>query len=335
MKTKILTSHSGGYPRPPEWRKSIDAYQAGKIDYKALMRNWELQTSSVIFEQMEENIDILTSGNLFWDDLFRPFAKAWDGMELPEVGGYYRFYELNFYYKRAIVNGEIRPTYPVLYHEQKLLKELNGRSSKVVVPGPLTFALHVENKYYPNIKSLLRDITLALATELEMVKDFVDYIQVDEPALVDPEVNDELKGLAIHFINELSALTDEKKIIVKTYFKPATDIYHLIEDLEVSGIGFDAVSWNYEDMKETVSEYGYPFDVLDLGIGDALNVRLEPVEETVGKVIGLMDEIKVKELHISHNYRLDLLPYSHIRKKLRRLSEIVINLRRRILEEVE
>ena len=335
MKTKVLASHAGGYPRPPEWRKSVDAYNSKKIDYKALMRNWELQTSLVIFEQLEENLDVLTTGNLNWDDPFRPFAQAWDGLELPEVGGYYRFYELNFYYKRPIVVGEIKPTYPVLYYEQKLLKDLNGRASKVVIPGPLTFALHVDNKHYPTMKSLIRDITLALTVEIDMVKDLIDYVQIDEPALVDPEVSDELKALAINFINELSTLLSEKKVILKTYFKPAADVYHMLSGLEVDGLGFDVVNWNYEDLKETLSENDYTFSILDLGVADALNVKLEPVEESVGKIMSLLDEIYVKELHLSHNYRLDLLPYSHIRKKLRRLSEIAINLRRRLTEEVE
>ena len=335
MKTRVLASHAGGYPRPPEWRKSVDAYQSKKIDYKVLMRSWELQTSLVIFEQLEENLDVLTTGNLSWDDPFRPFAQAWDGLELPEVGGYYRFYELNFYYKRPIVSGEIRPTYPVLYYEQKLLRDLNGRASKVVIPGPLTFALHVDNKHYPTLKSLMRDITLALAAEVDMVKDLIDYVQIDEPALVDPEVDDELKALAIHFINEFSALIGGNRVVVKTYFKPASDVYHMLSDLEVDGLGFDVINWNYEDLKETLAESGYSFDVLDLGIADALNVKLEPVEESVGKVMSLLDEIRVKELHLSHNYRLDLLPYSHIRKKLRRLSEIAINLRRRLTEEGE
>ncbi len=335
MRFKVLASHAGGYPRPPEWRKSVDAYQAGKIDFKSLMRSWETHTISTIFEQLEEGLDVITTGHLVWDDIFRPFAQAWDGIELPEVGGYYRFYELNFYYKRPIVVNEIRPTYPVLFNEQKLLKEVNARTSKVVIPGPLTFALHIENKYYSNVVALLRDITLALATEIDFIKDLVDYVQIDEPALVDPEVKDELKANAINSLNELSALIGDKKVIVKTYFKPANEIYRLLDHLHVSGIGFDLVNWNYEDLKEYVSQYGYAFDLIDLGVADALNVRLEPVEETVGKIMGLLDEIRVREVHVSHNYRLDLLPYSHVRKKMRRLNEIVINLRKRLLEEVD
>jgi len=331
LRVKVVAAHSGGYPRPPEWRKSIDLYNSGKMDYISLMNTWERNTKRVIYEQMEEGLDLITTGHLAWDDIFRPFAVSWSGIELPEVGGYHRFYELNFYYKKPIVEGPIRPTKPVMYKEQILAYEVSPRTLKISVPGPLTFALHVENKFYESADDLLDDLTYALAYEINAVEDFVDYIQIEEPALVDPEVRPEDIDIGIEYINKLANML-VKPVIVKTYFKPAESIYRLLISLDVDGLGFDMIAWNYEDAKETINEYGYPFQIIDLGVGDALNVRLEPIEENVSKIMGVIDEACPKEIHISHNYRLDVIPYSHVRKKLRRVSEIALKLREMIEE---
>jgi 5-methyltetrahydropteroyltriglutamate--homocysteine methyltransferase len=330
----VLAVHSGGYPRPPEWRKSNDMYNAGKLDYISLISAWERNTKKVIYEQAEENLDVLTSGHIAWDDIFRPFAEGWSGVELPEVGGYYRFYELNFYYKRAIVNGPIRPTRPVMYKEYLLASEISPRPLKLSIPGPLTFVTHVENEFYEDVEDLLNDITYALAYEVDAVEGFADYVQIEEPALVDPEMKPEDIDLGIEYINKLANMISIP-VIVKTYFKPASEVYKLLLNLNVDGLGFDMVVWNYEDLKDTINEYGYPYEILDLGVSDALNVKLEPIEETVSKVMSVLDEACPRELHLSHNYRLDVLPYSHVRKKMRRLAEIALKLRETVEEGVK
>ncbi|UXD22919.1 hypothetical protein IPA_09605 [Ignicoccus pacificus DSM 13166] len=298
------------------------------------MSTWESASKKVIFEQVEEGLDVVTTGHLAWDDIFRPFAEAWAGVELPEVGGYYRYYELNFYYKKPIINGPIRPTRPVMFKEQLLASEISPRMVKISIPGPLTFALHVQDEFYEDVEELMNDLTYALAYEVEAVEGLIDYVQIEEPALVDPEVKPEDVDLGIEYINKLSNLISVP-VVVKTYFKPAERVYKLLMGLNVDGLGFDMVAWNYEDLKETINEYGYPFEIIDLGVGDALNVRLEAIEENVSKIMAVLDEACPKEVHISHNYRLDVLPYSHIRKKLRRLAEIALNLRKAIEEGVK
>ena len=95
------------------------------------------------------------------------------------------------------------------------------------------------------------------------------------------------------------------------------------------------IAWNYEDLREVINEYGYPFHIIDFGVGDALNVRLEAIEESVSKIMAVVDEACPKEIHVSHNYRLDVLPYSHVRKKLRRISEIALKLREMLEEGVK
>jgi len=323
---KVLASHPGGYPRPPELRKAIDAYNSGKLDYSSLRDTWERNMMKVIDEQCEEGMDVLTTGNLLWDDVFRPFVNAWGGFEIPEVGGYYRYYELNFYYKRARVKGPIYPIRPATVTEHAIARSVAPRSLKVSLPGPLTFALHVENEFYERQDELMSDLTKTLAYEISELSPFVDYVQLEEPALVDPEVPAELKALGIEFINVLAAYVDVP-VIVKTYFKNPEAVYKELLDLRVDGIGFDMTFWNYDEAKALFSEYGYPYPIIDFGATDALNVKLEPIEETAAKLYNLIEEVDANEVHVSANYRYDVLPYSYIRKKMRRLAEITFKLR--------
>jgi len=328
---RILASHPGGYPRPPDLRKTIDSYNAGKANFITLHRVWRTNMQKVIMEQTEEGLDVLTTGHLLWDDIFRPFNKVWEGIEIPEVGNYYRFYELNFYYKRAKVKGPIVPKRPAVLHEHEMASKIVPRLLKASIPGPLTFALHVEDDYYNDMDALMSDISKALAYEASYLAPLVDYIQIEEPALVDPEVKPELKEMAIEYINLMvQGLTIP--VIVKTYFKPAEEIYELLLDLDADGIGIDLTVWNSDEVKATLSENGYPFKIIDFGVTDALNVKLEPIEESASKLYSIMDEINVEEVHVSANYRYDVLPYSYIRKKMRRLAEITFKLRELVEE---
>ncbi len=331
MRIKVLASHPGGYPRPPELRKAIDAYNSKKLDYLALRDTWERVMGKVIQEQTEEGLDVLTTGHLLWDDVFRPFAASWAGFELPEVGGYYRFYELNFYYKRAFVKGPIYPLRPVTITEHAIAESVSPRSLKASLPGPLTFALHVDNQYYKRFDELISDIAKALSYEISHLTPYVDYVQLEEPALVDPEVPNELKALGIEFINMI-ADASEVPIIVKTYFKNPENVYKMMLDLRVNGLGFDMTVWNYDEAKSMFSEYGYPYQIIDLGATDALNVKLEPIEETAAKLRNVIDETSAREVHVSASYRYDVLPYSYIRKKMRRLAEITFKLRELVNE---
>jgi len=331
VRLKVVASHPGGYPRPPELRKSIDAYNAGKLDFTSLRSAWERSTKRVIMEQVEEGLDLLTTGHLLWDDVFRPFVSTWEGFELPEVGGYYRFYELNFYYKRAKVKGPIYPLRPVTLGEHRLAYQVSPRPLKAHLPGPLTFALHVDNQYYERMEELMSDLTSALAYEAVALSQYVDYIYLEEPALVDPEVPAEAKQLGIEYINVIAQAVDVP-VVVKTYFKNPENVYEMLLDLSVDGIGFDMTSWNYDDAKATFSEYGYPYPIIEFGVTDALNVKLEHIEETAAKTLNLIEEVDANEVHVSASYRYDVLPYSYIRKKMRRLAEIAFKLRELVNE---
>ncbi len=328
---RVLASHPGGYPRPPELRKAIDSYNAGKINFISLHRIWRTNMLKVMREQTEEGLDVLTTGHLLWDDIFRPFNAVWEGIEIPEVGNYYRFYELNFYYKRAKVKGPIVPKRPATVHEHEIAARAAPRPLKASLPGPLTFALHVEDDYYNDIDALMSDISKALAYEISHLVPLVDYIQIEEPALVDPEVKPELKELGIEYLNLI--LKDlPLPSVVKTYFKPAEEVYELLLDLDADGLGFDLTVWNIDEFKSLLVESGYPFEIIDLGATDALNVKLEPIEEMASKLYSVIDEIGVAEAHVSANYRYDVLPYSYIRKKMRRLAEITFKLRELVEE---
>jgi methionine synthase II (cobalamin-independent) len=149
--------------------------------------------------------------------------------------------------------------------------------------------------------------------------------------LVDPEVSKELKALGVEFNNAIARSVDVP-VIVKTYFKPADEVYPLLLDLDADGIGFDLTTWNYDELKSVIADYGYPFEIIDLGVSDALNVKLEPIEETATKALSVIDEAQPREVHVSANYRYDVLPYSYIRKKMRRLAEITFKLREMVDE---
>ncbi len=317
MRIKVVAAHSGGFPRPPELRKAIDAFENGKIGKTALRNAWEKAVKEVLNKQLEAGLDLVSGGQLLWEDIFRPFNASWEGLSLPSVGGYKRFYELNFYYREAEAELPIAWR-PAVIYEAKLVNSISPRFTMITLPGPLTFAKHVKTE---DERETMFELADALAREAALLEDYVDYLIIEEPELAEAEED------AVEALN-IVARSVSIPVIVKIYFKKVNN-YPLLLDLEVEGLGFDFRKWKVEEFEGVVEEYGYPFQILSAGVAEALDIFVD-IDGGVNKVKKLLNVVEVPEIHVTHNWRLDVIPYSSVDKKLKEVAEIANRVRREI-----
>ena len=138
-------------------------------------------------------------------------------------------------------------------------------------------------------------------------------LQVDEPAIVR---NKEDWGL---FRQVMEQFTQDLKIerMLYTWFGDVSGLEGFFE-LDFDGFGLDFVMGpaNFELLD------GFPTDkTLGLGIVDARNVRMEPVEQIAKTVTDVSTRVSLDRIHLTPSCGLDYLPRETAIAKLRRMAE--------------
>ena len=112
----IRTTTIGNYPKVTDSaskesiRSAIHQYDSEKFSSQQLEEVFRENTRRVLREQEEAGIELLTDGQLRWDDLVTPFAAKIEGFQ---INGLTRFFNNNVYYRQPIVVSQLRTRGPV------------------------------------------------------------------------------------------------------------------------------------------------------------------------------------------------------------------------------
>jgi len=300
--------------------EAFDALELGKISHDVFKGIAECSLQEIIRLQENSGMSILTSGLLTWHDPLRPFAVGFSGIEL---GGLSRFFDSNIYYRRPIIVGRITWSKPITIREVQELRQYTSRLIKAIVPGPYTFLKLSESLFYDSDDLLIDDLIKALKSEISMLGEVADFVQIDEPSLVDPELSrvDRLRGIDI--VNELLTRVNisGEKLIVATYFNLDAEKYSLLLDLK-AGLHLDLTSRAYS-AREALSEYGFDGKLLSLGVIDSRSVSPIDPREIVYRVSELLDKISTDLLIFSTSSWLNFIPYPEAVRKLDALGRVL------------
>src|SRR2546426_9675421 len=106
MKTTVI----GAYPKigdelpAQELRRALQRHDRGEISDAELDKVYDEVTRSTIGEIEAAGVDVTNDGQIRWDDLLSPFARAWSGVE---AGPLERFYDNNTYFRQPVIDGRI------------------------------------------------------------------------------------------------------------------------------------------------------------------------------------------------------------------------------------
>lgn len=270
----------------------------------------------VIQIQQDNGIDIVTEGQLSWDDLLVFPTTRMEGVEM---GGIVRFYDNNRFYREPSIVNELNRTQPLTAHQYRSARHVADTSVKAVMPGPYSLARLSKNEYYNNETDYYDAFAETVNQELQALDDGgAELIQLDEPSLTG--VNDE--GIDIEAaIRSISHATEgvSASVIVTTYFGDITEAYPELLNV-VDGIALDFVSG--EQNLQAVEEHGSP-PRLGIGCMNARNTRLEPIEELVETVDEVLDNGSPDQVYLGPNCGLDFLPWTVMKDKVKRLGRTV------------
>ncbi|MBI4329552.1 MAG: methylcobamide--CoM methyltransferase [Chloroflexi bacterium] len=316
----MIVTAVGNYPRTQlksgggSVRRALTQLDRGEITWEGVLAAQDAYTKEVIEEQVEAGLDVVTDGQVRWDDAQTYWASHLEGFA---INGLIRWFDTNTYYRHPSADGKISWTRPISLRDYKFAIEASLRPVKVVLTGPYTLAKLSANKHYPDLRSFVLDLAAALNKEAKALEALKPYaIQFDEPAIVRPGN----KGDLSLFQEAMQVLVQglKSKTALCTYFGDieglAPEFFHL--PFDVLGLDFWMGPKNWDLLT------GFPQDKeLGLGIVDARNTKLESVEWIVEQVRRAGKHVSYDRLHINPSCGLEFLPRDRARLKLFRMVE--------------
>ncbi|MFA4640593.1 5-methyltetrahydropteroyltriglutamate--homocysteine methyltransferase [Pyrococcus kukulkanii] len=305
----VIPALIGSLPRPVGLAKKIEQYSIGRLSEEQLEEAYREYTRRAFINLKKAGIKVITDGLYRWDDIFNPFIRFIDGVE---VNGLFKFYENNFFYRSPVVKGDLslkeNPIPEWINIAQGIREEVYPEATlKAVLPGPVTLAYHSINEYYKTLDELAEAYKNVLA---ELIKELdVKIVELQEPALAAElskatrEVEEHVsKEVAKKVIEELAKI---KKLWVVTYFGTPQVL--------PEGVILNVDLIDGEVPLDYKGEIG-------LGIVDARETKMERADRLRDKLRKYLARYDV--VYVTPNTLLDFLPESVAWRKLKLLGKL-------------
>jgi 5-methyltetrahydropteroyltriglutamate--homocysteine methyltransferase len=306
----------GDGPGQQRLRQTIARVDRGELGPEAIAEAEAAMTEAAIVEQEQAGLDLITDGQIRWQDPITRIAGALDGFE---ITGLVRWFESNTYFRRPRVTGEIAWGGPTLVGDLRFAIERAKRPVKAVVTGPCTIAA-LSDLGGRDLRRVTLELARALNKELcALAAAGAAWVQVDEPALV--------RNPSVDYPRDFDVFGEAMRVLLEgvpgrrslyLYHGDAVDVPGLF-DLPFDLIGLDFVQGeaNLELLQRWPRGRG-----LGLGIVDARNVRMED-ESTVERLVARAAQaVGEGEVHVSPSCGLEFLPRDVARRKLELIGRV-------------
>ncbi len=300
-------------PRPARLRNAINKRDRGDLANEELAAIEDEVTGEVIEEQIAAGVDVVTDGQVRWDDDQTYVARRMAGVE---IGGLQRYLDTNTYYRQPEITGAIKFKEPVLAAAWQFAQERSSRPVKAIVPGPYTLAALSADKHYGGREKLALALAEALRGEVDaLITAGCKHVQVNDPVIV---FNKGDYGTFHKAITKLLDGLSGAETGVYTWFGDCAGILPQMQELpcDVIGLDFAAGPGNWEALESATFE-----KKLGAGIVDARNTRLETAAEVAESVKRLSDAIAAERLYVNPSCGLEYLPREAAFEKLKVMAE--------------
>lgn len=308
----MKTTVTGAYPKisdeHQDLRRALHRHDRGELDAEGLSGVLDESTRWAIGELDWAGIDVINDGQVRWDDLLAPFARAWSGCDR---GPLERFYDNNTYFRQPVITGPITTEGTTLVRDFEFARGVARGELKASVCGPLTFATLAEDRHYRSLEERTLAVADAIAAEIRgLGAAGAKLVDIEEPALV---AHPEHFALARAAIERLAVAG--VPLALQTYFFPADPLLDALAAFPVAQVGVDVRS------REThaLERLNALRQVVVLGIVDARNTRVETESELVKLIEGALKHVPADYLWLAPTTGLEYLPHDVAVQKLKAL----------------
>ena len=299
-------------PRPARLRNAINRFDRGAITEEEIRRIEDEVTEEALQEQAEAGLDLVTDGQIRWEDEQTYLARQLRGISLD---GLIRWFDTNMYYRQPVIEGAIAWQKPITVDDYRFAAGHSEKPVKAVLTGPYTLARLSVDQHYGSVGALAKAFAKALNQEAKALQEAgAALIQFNEPAIL--QHKKEFEQFADLCRSLVDGITVETSLYL--YFGDAEGIYPQILDLPFQLIGLD---FAMGDKNEALLRSAPFTKKLGLGIIDARNTKLESVDEITERIRSLATGLAPDQIHVSPNAGLEFLPREVAQEKLRRLAQ--------------
>ncbi|MEW2546321.1 5-methyltetrahydropteroyltriglutamate--homocysteine S-methyltransferase [Streptomyces sp. NPDC047002] len=316
-----------GYPRQGQGRelkKAIEGYWKGRVDAAALRSvaaglrraNWQ--------DLAGAGIDEVPTGDFsYYDHMLDTTvmvgavpARHRAAVAADPLEGYFamargtqdvaplemtKWFDTNYHY----LVPELGPDTVFSADSAKQVAEVRealalGLAARPVLVGPVTYLLL--SKPAPGVAAGFDPLTLLdrlLPVYTEVLADLraagAEWVQVDEPALVQDRTPAELNATARAY-RDLGALADRPRLLVASYFDRLGDALPVLAASPVEGLALDFTGAAAANLDALAAVGGLPGKRLVAGVVDGRNIWVNDLGKslsTLGTLLGLADRVDV------------------------------------------
>jgi len=322
----MITTMVGNYPKVAEGAYStkligaITKWQRKELTDTQLEETCREITRAVLHEQERAGLDVLTDGQIRWEDLVTPLAKGVEGFE---INGLSRWFNNNVYYRRPILHKAPVRKRPILVDEYRFAAGSTKKPVKAVLPGPYSFTVLCEDRHYKSQRPFVMKMAEILNEEAKaLAKAGARLVQFDEPALTFGKPNLKLVVEALGIATKGVAA----KTAVYTYFGALNGSFQALMNAKVDVVGVDVVT---EPKALVALKKTKITKALAVGCLDARNTKLESVKDLHAIFDVVTQLVPADRLYVNPNCGLEFLPHAQALAKLNRLGEAVRSYRKK------
>jgi 5-methyltetrahydropteroyltriglutamate--homocysteine methyltransferase len=310
----LETTTVGSFPKPNYLLKARSSFERKKIGRAKLAELEKQATEECIRSQERLGLDILVSGEMERGDMATYFADQLDGMS---VSGPVRSYG-NRYYRKPIVEGEIKRNKPMTVEMWKYAQSLTDEPVKANLTGPYTLCDWSFNRHYKTRRDIIMTFAEALRAEVkELEAAGAKYIQIDEPALSTRPDEIDIAVEAMHKIMEgVNTYT-----IAHICYGDLSAVYPKLMELPVNNLDLEFANSNFRNM-EVFREPKADIDI-SVGVIDIHSHVVEPKEHVKDGLRKALDIFDSSNLFVSPDCGLKTRTLSETEAKLTVMIEAV------------
>lgn len=315
----MLTTTVGSYPKvtdaanpedvPGAWHR----FDQGKITKEELETILRKSTARVLREQEEAGIDLLTDGQLWWDDPVSPFARQLKGVQ---VNGLQRYFDNNTYYRTTVVHAKPMPHGTFAAARFTEAREMTDKPLRAVLTGPVTWAHLAEDRWSNSFERLAHRFADVLQGEVKaLVAAGCKMIQIDEPAVA---FEPSLMKVAQRVLPDVVSKHGVEWWLY-LYFGDITKIANQVAKLPFDVFGLDLV----EQPKLVSRLAAFKGKAVALGCLDARNTKMEKEAELARLFERAAKQLPHDRLYASPSCGLEFLPHTQAQQKMQVLAKAV------------
>lgn len=305
----------GIYPRSERLVAATRDLDRGRTDAESVDGEFSRDLDRFVDAQRAAGLDHISDGMLRWQDVFRPFVEAAEGLS---SGPLTRWFDTNSFFRAPVVTGPLSIDGTAVSFE-----DVGGASRVVSLPSPFAFsrAAQFDGDRDGLMLDLARDVLAPVAAQA--VRDGAAIVHLEDPWMAFYGIDAGAWSPLAKSIDELRSGLDAT-VVLHTYFGDVAPHAEQLQGLPIDAIGLDLFASD-----TTAIELRGGIGVL-LGCFDGRSSVVESAEELVPVISRLLDRLDPSVCFLSSSGDLQLVSEGIARRKVAALGEVVAALRKEV-----